>query len=346
MMADTQILFNQVARGEIQSSNFKVEKVDIPALAPDAILIRALYFSVDPYMRPKMELSKSYTERYEVGKCLYGDGIGRVINSKNGNFKEGDLVSSAMLSWKEIEMYSAQEIKNRNITVLDTLGLPIEEALHTLGMTGVAAWIGMCHIANLKPGSNVLISGATGAVGSIAGQIANLKGCKVWGLCGTQEKCDMVVKEFGFIKGLNYRSDNLSKLLEQEFPKGIDVYWDNVGGPLLDTVLPSMAPCGQIIACGSMAGYNDPAPVKNLFYMTAHRLTMKGFIVYDHLDMWDKARKELAMWYKQGKIKTQKTIVKGIENLPEALMSLFKKNSQLSGKVLVKVGEDAAGAAK
>jgi len=228
------------------------------------------------------------------------------------------------------------------------LGLPMEEALHAVGMTGATAWIGMCYIAqNLKPGANVLISGATGAVGSIAGQIAKLKGCKVWGLCGTPEKCNLVVKEFGFDKGINYHSENLCQLLEKEFPKGIDLYWDNIGGSLLDAVFPNMAPFGEIIECGSMSGYNNPAPIKNYFYITAHRLTLKGFIVYDHLDLWDKARKELASWYKQGKIKTQKSVLKGIESLPEALMSLFQKGSKLSGKVIVKVSEEViAGAAK
>jgi len=346
-MADTQVLFAQVAHGDIQKSNFKVEKVDTPTLAPDSILVRVLYLTVDPYMRPKMELTKSYTQRYEVGKPLYGDGIGRVIDSKNGNFKEGDLVFSPMLSWKEVEVYSSQELKDRRITVLDTLGLPTEEALHVVGMTGVTAWIGMCHITKLKSGSNVLISGASGAVGSIAGQIAKLKGCKVWGLCGTQEKCDVMRKEFGFDGGINYKSENLSQLLEKEFPKGIDLYWDNVGGSILDAVFPNMAQCGKIVACGAISGYNTPVPINNYFFITVRRLTMEGFIVFDHLDMWDKARKDLAMWYKQGKIKTQKCVLKGIESLPEALMSLFEKGSKFSGKVIVKVcDEGTAGAAQ
>lgn len=343
-MADTQVLFAATPQGEFSLNNFKVEKVDIPQLGNDAILVRNLYLSVDPYMRPKMELTKSYTSKYETGKVLYGDGLGVVMDSKNGRFKEGDLVASECSSWKEIEAYSAEDIQRLDIHVVDPKGLPLEELLYTLGMTGMTAWIGMQYFGQPKEGSTVLISCAAGAVGSLAGQIAKIRGCKVFGLAGTEAKCELITKHFGFDKAFNYKDQNLVKILEKEFPNGIDFFWDNVGGATLDAVLPNMANFGKIVACGAMSTYNKPVPISEYFNITTKRLTMQGFVVLDHKDKYDLAQQDMAAWYKQGKIKTKLTVMEGIEHMPDALLGLFK--GQTAGKTIVKVSGGGQRAAK
>lgn len=343
-MADTQILLASCPQGEIAHNNFKVEKVDIPQLSQDAVLVRTLYLSVDPYMRPMMESKAPH--KYEPGKVLYGAGIGLVMNSKNGNFKEGDLVCSDNLSWKEIEAYSGNDIARLGIKKLDPLGLPLEESLYTTGMTGTTAWLGMQLIGQPKAGSTVLISGACGAVGCLAGQIAKLRGCKVFGLVSTQEKCELLTKHFGFDKAFNYKTEDLNKALQKEFPNGIDFFWDNVGGEILDAALCNMANFGRIIVCGSICAYNKDAPITEYFNITTKRLTVQGFMASDHKDKYEQAQKEMAHWYKQGKIKTKLTVVEGMDNMVDAFLGVLKPGGH-QGKLIVKVSQGVTpGAAK
>lgn len=333
----SQILFASEPKGHIKESNFKFEKAkEVPKLNNNEILVKTLYLSVDPYMRPKMELENSYTEKYEVGKPLYGDGVGKVVSSTSGAFKEGDLISAGHLWWKEVSVYTANDVKEFGIKKINNK-LPLIENLYTTGMVGHTAWSGMKLIGKPQPGSTVLISGAAGAVGILAGQIAKILGCKVIGLAGSQEKCDLLTKEFGFDKAISYKGD-LAKELRKEFPKGIDLFWDNVGGKTLDAVLINMAEHGKIVECGAISSYNEPEPLHNYFFITAKRITIKGFLVYDHEDQYEQADKEMIEWYQQGKLKTKLTVLEGMDKMVEALQGLFSGKNV--GKMVVKIADE------
>jgi len=269
---------------------------------------------------------------------LYGDGIGKVISSKHGDFKEGDLIRSQHLWWKEVGVYSNNDIKDFSLQKIDTKGLPLVENLYSLGMTGHTAWSGMKLIGKPKPGSTVLISGAAGAVGLLAGQIAKIMGCKVIGLAGSQEKCDLVKNEFGFDNVLNYKEGDLEKVFAKEFPKGIDLFWDNVGGKLLDAVLPNMAVHGKIVTCGAISSYNEAEPIRNYFHVTTKRVTVKGFLVYDHVEHYAQAEKEMAEWFREGKLKTKITQTEGIDKLVDSLQGLFSGKNV--GKMIVKISDE------
>jgi NADPH-dependent curcumin reductase CurA len=342
-MTIKQVKLVNTPRGELRKEDFKIEQVEEPKLKDDGILVRTLYLSVDPNMRPKMELTDSYTDKYETGEVLYGDGLAVVIGTKSSSFKEGDVIASPSLWWQEVAVYSDADIKSKNIHVANSRGLSLEENLYTLGMPGATAWVGMQKLGEPRKGSNVLISGAAGAVGSLAGQIAkNVRGCKVYGLAGSQEKCNLIKREFGFDQAINYKDDDLAKTLKREFPDGIDFFWDNVGGKTLDAVLGNMAVGGKIVMCGSISSYNNPVPISNYFTITAKRLNIQGFIVYDHLKDWDRAHEDLAKWVQEGKIKTHFTVHTGIDNMPEAMIGLLSGKNL--GKMIVKIAPDVSAA--
>jgi NADPH-dependent curcumin reductase CurA len=340
-MTIKQVLLASTPRGDLRKEHFKVEQVEEPKIKDDGILVRTLYLSVDPYMRPKMELTDSYTEKYETGEVLYGDGLAVVVGSKNKSFKEGDIITSPSMWWKEVAAYTDADIKSKNIHVINSRGLSLEENLFTLGMPGATAWVGAQKLGTPKQFANVLVSGAAGAVGSLVGQIAkNVRGCRVYGLAGSQEKCSLITKEFGFDQAINYKDDDLAKTLKREFPNGIDLYWDNVGGKTLDAVLSNMAVGGKIVMCGSISSYNNPVPISNYFTITTKRLNIQGFIVYDHLKEWEQAHDDMAKWVKEGKLKTQFTRYEGIDNMPEAMLGLL--HGKNAGKMIVKIADTAA----
>jgi NADPH-dependent curcumin reductase CurA len=340
-MTVKQVILANTPRGELRKDDFKIEQVEEPKIKDDGILVRTLYLSVDPYMRPKMELTDSYTNKYEAGEVLYGDGLAVVIGTKNSSFKEGAIITSSSLLWKEVAAYSDADIKSKNIHVINSRGLPLEENLYTLGMPGATAWIGVQKLGEPKKYSNVLVSGAAGAVGSLVGQIAkNVRDCKVYGLAGSQEKCNLIKQEFGFDQAINYKDDDLAKTLKREFPNGIDFYWDNVGGKTLDAVLSNMAVGGKIVMCGAISSYNNPVPISNYFTITAKRLNIQGFIVYDHLKDWEQAHDDMAKWVQEGKLKTKFTCHTGIDNMPEAMLGLLSGKN--IGKMIVKIADAAA----
>jgi hypothetical protein len=311
--------------------NFVLSEIKLEALQDGMVLVRNLYMSVDPYMRGRMNEGKSYVPGFELGKPLDGGGIGEVIESRAKEFKPGDIVVSNF-GWREYFSASPKELRavERGIQ-------PLSVYLGALGMTGMTAWIGL-RLAELKSGETIFISGAAGAVGNVAGQLAKIKGCRVIGTAGSEEKLLFLRNECGFDGAFNYKTGPIGKQLNSEAPDGIDVYFDNVGGEFLEAALSELRLHGRIIACGGISGYNDkklrPGP-PNLFNMITKRLTMKGMIVRDWLDLQAEFEKEVGSYLLAGKLKNKETVVNGIEKAVEAFIGLFAGKNV--GKMVVKL---------
>jgi len=338
-MADTktnlQVLLSSLPKTDITNENFTIQPVAFPEVPEGGILVKTLYLTVDPYMR--LYLKGGALTPWEVGKPCWGFGVGKIIESKTPKFSPNDLIYSN-LSWQHYLTFAGENLDKVN-KIQDDFALP--EYLHALGMTGQTAWVGTELLGNLKAGQTALISTAAGAVGMIVGQIAKLKGCRVIGLVGSDEKAALLEKEFGFDKSINYKTPDLFHEIQRVIPERIDYFFDNVGGKILDAVFGLMKQGGLIVQCGSISSYNNsgqPDPIYNYFAITLLRLTVKGFTVYDHDEEWGKTGATLMkQWLKEGKIKTTKTWVEGIERLPEALQSLFLGTN--IGKVIVKIAD-------
>eukprot|EP01111_Echinosteliopsis_oligospora_P012242 TRINITY_DN4169_c0_g1_i1.p1 TRINITY_DN4169_c0_g1~~TRINITY_DN4169_c0_g1_i1.p1 ORF type:complete len:345 (-),score=95.15 TRINITY_DN4169_c0_g1_i1:50-1084(-) len=341
MTTNKQVCLIERPKEHIQESHFKIEEIPTPSsssLSDGGILLRTLYLSVDPYMRPKMSMAKSYTAMYDLDKPLFGDGSAQVVASKNPDFKEGDIVSSNALRWKVFEIYTKEEVEKMPIRKINPRGLPSIESLHLLGMTGATAYFGLLELGKPKKGDVVLVSGAAGAVGSIVGQIAKIHGCRTIGVVGSAEKAKMIKEEFGFDEAINYKTDNISEKLKEVAPNGINIYFDNVGGSTLDAALENMATYGRVLSCGSIGSYNKAEPVYNYFRVVTAKLQILGFIVYDYIEKWPQAHDDLAKWAKEGKIKTLKSIDNGIDHMVHSLKGLFEGKN--TGKLLVKISDE------
>ena len=315
-------------------SDFELAEVTLPAINDGEILIQNAYMSVDPYMRGRMYDRKSYVPPFQIGQPLEGGCVGRVIESKNEGFNVGDYVLS-MLGWREYFVSGGD-----GLTKIDPSLAPLQAYLGALGMTGLTAYVGLLHIGELKEGQTVFVSAAAGAVGSMVCQIAKLKGCYVVGSAGSDEKVAWLVEEAGIDAAFNYKAtDDVIAEVGRHFPKGIDVYFENVGGVHLEAALEHMNAGGRIVMCGMISIYNDVKPVAGpvrLPYIIQKKLTMKGFIVSDHFDKFGLFTADMGKWIAEGKINWQETIIDGIENAPEAFIGLF--NGENLGKMIVKVG--------
>ena len=314
-------------------SDFQLGEVTIPAISAGEILVQNMYMSVDPYMRGRMYDRKSYVPPFQIGKPLEGGCVGRVIESKNQAFKVGDYVLS-MLGWREYFVS-----KGDGLSKIDPGVAPVQAYLGTVGMTGMTAYVGLLHVGELKEGDTVFVSAAAGAVGSVVCQIAKLKGCYVVGSAGSDEKVAWLVEEAGIDAAFNYKTtDDVIAEVGRHFPKGIDIYFENVGGVHLEAALEHMNTKGRIVMCGMISIYNDvmppPGPVR-LPFVIQKKLTMKGFIVSDHFDRLNVFSADMGKWIGEGKIKWQETIIDGIENAPEAFIGLFKGENL--GKMIVKI---------
>jgi NADPH-dependent curcumin reductase CurA len=313
------------------ASNFTLAETTLEPLQDGHVLVRNLFMSVDPYMRGRMNDRKSYVPPFEIGKVLEGGAVGEVIESRSSDFKVGDAVTSRY-GWREAFMTEPKEL-NR----VDSSAQPLSVYLGTLGMTGMTAWAGLS-MAAVKAGDVIYISGAAGAVGNVAGQLAKLRGCRVIGSAGSDEKVKRLLEECGFDAAFNYKSGPVLDQLTQAAPEGIDVYFDNVGGDSLEAALSALRLRGRIIACGGIAGYNEEKPKpgpSNLFNMTTKRLTMKGLIVGDWLERRCEFEKEVGTLYQSGKIKSMETVVEGIDQATEAFIGLF--DGKNVGKMVVKL---------
>jgi NADPH-dependent curcumin reductase CurA len=305
--------------------------VELEPLQDGQVLVRNLYMSVDPYMRGRMNDAKSYVPPFELGKPLEGGAVGEVVESRTKEFKPGDTVVS-FLGWREycIARPSALRSVARDVQ-------PLSVYLGVLGMTGMTAWAGL-QLVDVKEGDIIYISGAAGAVGSVAGQLAKLRGCHVIGSAGSTEKVTFLRDECGFDSVFDYKLGPVLEQLNRAAPDGIDVYFDNVGGEALEAALSALRVNGRIIACGAISRYNEETPQlgpTNLFNMITKRLTMKGMIVSDWLDRQAEFEKEVGGYFRAGKIKHKETVVEGIDSAVGAFIGLF--HGRNVGKMVVKL---------
>jgi hypothetical protein len=312
-------------QGEPRESDFDVRETDDRAPGDGEVAVRNVLVSVDPYMRSRMSGIRTYVGPYEVGAPIDGGAVGRVESSGDPRFAEGDWVLS-MLGWRERGVAPADALRK-----LDPDVAPPSTALGVLGMPGMTAWYGLEHIGRVRDGETIYVSGAAGAVGSAACQIAKLKGLRVIGSAGSAEKVEWL-RSLG-VEAFDYR--------EEKLPGEIDVYFDNVGGPQLEAALTALRPFGRVIACGSISRYNDERPEpgpRNLGFVVSKRLRLEGFIVSDHFDRFGEFLAEAAPWVREGKLQWRETVVDGIENTPAAFAGLFRGDNV--GKMLVRVGPD------
>jgi NADPH-dependent curcumin reductase CurA len=326
-----QVLLANRPVGWVKESDFRIVETDIPTPGEGQVLIKNLYLSLDPYMRGRMNDARSYAAKVELGQVMTGGTVGEVIDSKNPKFRPGESVAAGT-GWQRYGLSDGNDLRK-----VDPNLVPISAYLGVAGMPGVTAWIGLNDIGQPKPGETVVVSAASGAVGSVVGQLAKLRDCRVVGVAGGREKGDFVVKELGFDACIDHRAQNFAQMLADATPKGIDVYFENVGGPLLDAVLARCNPFARIPLCGMISQYNavDRYGVQNLMAAVGMRIKLQGFIVSDHLPRWPEAMKELVAGVREGKIKYRESVTEGLENAPRAFIGLLKGEN--FGKQLVKL---------
>jgi len=316
-------------KGMPTADNFSLATTELEPLQEGQVLVRNLYMSVDPYMRGRMNDGQSYVPPFELGKPLDGGAVGEVIESRTQSFQPGDIVTSS-LGWREYFIASPPALHQ----VIQEVE-PCSVYLGALGMTGMTAWAGL-NLVEVKAGDVIFISGAAGAVGSVAGQLAKLRGCRVIGSASSSEKIKFLQEDCGFDHAFNYKAAPVLEQLKLAAPDGIDVYFDNVGGETLEAALSMLRVHGRIIACGGIAGYNEAQPgPSNLFNVTTKRLTMKGLIVSDWFDRRDEFEQEVGGYFRSGKLKNKETVVVGIDQAVSAFIGLFKGKN--IGKMVVKL---------
>ncbi|HXZ01965.1 MAG TPA: NADP-dependent oxidoreductase [Stellaceae bacterium] len=326
-----QVLLASRPTGWVKEADFRIVETEIPAPGDGQVLIKNRFLSLDPYMRGRMNDQRSYAAKVELGQVMTGETVGEVIESRNAKFRKGEAVA-ARAGWQQYALSDGSDLRK-----LDAELVPLSAYLGVVGMPGVTAWIGLNDIGQPKPGETVVVSAASGAVGSVVGQLAKMRDCRVVGVAGGKEKCDYVAKELGFDACIDHRGGNLPQALAEATPKGIDVYFENVGGPILDAVLARCNPFARIPLCGMVSQYNavERYGVQNLMMAVGMRVKLQGFIVSDHLARWPEALKEVAQGVRGGKIKYRETVTEGLENAPRAFIGLLKGEN--FGKQLVKL---------
>jgi NADPH-dependent curcumin reductase CurA len=337
MATNKQILLDNRPSGEALVSNFKLTSSETPVLEDGQVLVQHHYLSLDPYMRGRMNDSKSYAAAQPLGQVMGGGTTGIVVESRNPKFVVGDKVVG-MGGWQQYSVVDANAVGA--LRKVDTTQIPLSAYLGAVGMPGVTAWYGLMKICEPKAGQTIAVSAASGAVGSVVGQLAKAQGCRVVGFAGGADKCKYVVDELGFDACIDYKaypdSKALYMALKEATPDGIDGYFENVGGVILDVVLSRMNAFGRIALCGMIAGYNGvPVPITQPQLFLMSRLTMRGFIVSEHMEHWPEALKELGGLVATGKLKFRESIALGIESAPEAFLGLLSGKN--FGKQLVKL---------
>lgn len=331
MTMNKRVLLRHRPQGWVTEGDFEISEAPIPAPGEGQLLVRNHFLSLDPYMRGRMSDAKSYAASAELGDVMVGGTVGEVLESRDPAFKPGDFVVGG-LGWQEFGAAAAKTFRK-----IDAKAAPAQAYLGVLGMPGVTAWMGLLTIGEPKPGETVAVSAASGAVGSAVGQIAKIKGARAVGIAGGPAKCRYVIDELGFDACVDYKAPNFVADLEAATPKGVDVYFENVGGAVLDAVIPRFNPFARMPLCGLISQYNDVEPkgLSNLRPFLSNRIKLQGFIVSDRLELWPQALKELAEWVSAGKIKYCETIAQGIEAAPKAFIGLLKGEN--FGKQLVKL---------
>jgi NADPH-dependent curcumin reductase len=336
-MQNKQWLLDNRPTGEASVSNFKLVTTDTPPLQDGQVLVRHHFMSLDPYMRGRMNDSKSYAVPQELGVVMGGGTAGEVVESKNPKFAVGDKVVG-MGGWQHYSVVDGNAVGA--LRKVDTTHIPLSHYLGAVGMPGVTAYYGLMKICEPKAGETVVVTAASGAVGSAVGVLAKARGCRVVGIAGGKDKCDYVVNELGFDACIDYKQHSdgkaLSAALKEAAPKGIDCYFENVGGWILDTVLAHMNAFGRIAVCGMIAGYDGkPMPLAAPALILTNRLKVQGFIVAEHMEVWPEALKELGGLIATGKFKPRESVAQGIESAPEAFLGLLKGKN--FGKQVVKL---------
>ncbi len=317
-------------QGVVSVDNFRLESVPLPDITDGQVLVRNHYLSLDPYMRMRMEDVKSYAAPQALDEVMIGGTAGEVIASKHPKFSVGDKVVG-MLGWTEVAVSDGSLLKK-----VDTTHIPLSAYLGAVGMPGMTAWSGLTQIIAPKAGDTIAVSAASGAVGSVVGQLARLRGCRVVGIAGGKEKCDYVVNTLGFDACIDYKGGNLFREVKAAAPNGIDGLFENVGGVVMDATLARMNPYGRIALCGLISGYDGaPMPIHNLHAVLSMRLTMRGFIVSEHMDLWPEGLGELGQLVAAGKLIFRETIAEGLGAAPDAFLGLLRGKN--FGKQLVKL---------
>ena len=320
-------------------ANWSFTTEPVPEPGPGGVLVKTLYLSLDPAMRGWMNEGKSYIPPVEIGAVMRAGGVGQVIASNNPAFAVGDYVNAG-LDVQEYCLIPEAQIKRSGMFKIDPR-MGLTSWLNVLGMPGMTGYFGLMDVGQPKAGETVVVSGAAGAVGQTVGQIAKLKGCRVVGIAGGKAKCDWVVKELGFDACIDYKAGDVKAGLKEYCPKGVDIYFDNVGGDILDAVLTRITRGARIIICGAISQYNNTTPVKgpaNYLSLLVNRARMEGIVVFDYADRYPQAIAEMAAYLTEGKMKSKEDVVDGLENFPETLLKLF--NGENFGKLVLQVAKE------
>lgn len=334
MSENLRVLLKRRSDGAPVEQDFELSQAACSAPGAAELLCETLYLSLDPYLRSRIS-GRHLSGAVNAGDLMPGEAISRVLESKNGTFKPGDLIR-AHSGWQSRPVLATQNVK-----AVDPDLAPLSTLLGILGMPGLTAYAGMTRLADLHPGNTVVVSAAAGPVGSLAGQLARLRGCRVVGIAGSGEKCRWVKQQAGFEQCIDYKADPLGPSLEQACPDGIDVYFDNVGGATLQAVMERLAPCARVVLCGLMAQYNTDAmpPGPNPAFIIKARATVRGLVVYDHEDLRPEFERQVGEWLKQGLIAYKEDLVQGLEAAPGLFCRLMRGEN--FGKAIVRLGDRA-----
>lgn len=344
-MSEIKALMNHQVRlasrpsGMPTQENWHFASEPVGNIQAGGVLIKTLCLSMDPAMRGWMNAGKSYIEPVQIGEVMRAGGIGRVIASENPLFAVGDHVNAG-LGAQEYCLIEKANIKRSGIFKIDP-SLGLTTWLNVLGMPGMTGYFGLLEVGQPKPGETVVVSGAAGAVGQTVGQMAMLKGCRVVGIAGGKAKCDWVVKELGFDACIDYKNEDVREGLKQHCPDGVDIYFDNVGGEILDIVLTKITRGARIIICGAISQYNNTTAIKgpaNYLSLLVNRARMQGIVVFDYAANYPVAIAEMTGYLKEGRMKSREDIVMGLESFPDALLKLF--NGENFGKLVLQVAKD------
>ena len=335
-MHNKQIIFKKRPVGVPDADTWQLETNPVPELEEGEILVEHHYISLDPAMRGWMNDTKSYIPPVDIDDVMRAGSIGKVIkNNGNQKFEIGDVVTS----WGCVQQYAITN--GDGWYKVDTRLAPMQKYIGILGMPGMTAYFGITEVGKIKEGDIVLVSGAAGAVGSVVGQIAKIKGCTVIGIAGGQEKCDYIINELGFDDAIDYKSENIYTALKKKCPKGVDVYFDNVGGKILDAALSKLRMHARVVICGAISQYNQKSKIdgpSNYLSLLVTRSTMQGMVVMDYTKKFGEAAQQMGIWMQEGKLKSKEDIYEGIENFHETYNRLF--SGEKKGKLVLKVIEE------
>lgn len=334
-MKNKQWLLAKRPFGAPTTDTWEFAETEVAELQDGELLVKVQYVSLDPAMRGWLNDAKSYIEPVQIGAVMRAGTVGKVLASKNPKFAEGDYVCG----YEGVQEYGVTD--GKMLHKVDPSLAPLSYYLGVLGMPGMTGYFGLLKTGEPKAGETVVVSGAAGAVGGLVGQIARIKGCRVVGIAGGAEKCQFLIDELGFDAAIDYKSQNVKKALKEACPSGVDVFFDNVGGDILDDVLTQINMKARIVICGAISQYNNTTPVKgpsNYLSLLVNRAKMEGIVVFDNVAEYPKAMKDIAGWIQSGEMKVKDHVVEGIETFPDTLMMLF--NGENFGKLVLKVGND------